>query len=406
MDLNTGGALQDIKVADFTWALAGPVAIRYLAAHGATVVRVESALRPDALRTSGPFKDNKPGVDRSGYFAFLNANKYSIQLNLNNPSGREVARRLIAWADIVAESFVPGTMERWGLDYEEIRKMKPDIIMLRTSNLGQTGPQAKQPGFGQHLVGLSGFSYYTGWPDREPIGFGMAYTDMIAPRFAVAALIAALDYRRRTGKGLLLDLSQLETAIHFLTPQVLDYAVNGRVGNRIGNRCTYAVPHGVFPCRDEDTWCAIAIFTDEEWDRFTKVVDESWTKDPRFSTFLNRKQNEDELEELVSEWTTKFTAEQLMKLLQDAGVPAGVAQNNEEVLNDPQLGHRHSFWVLQHNTLGSYAHLGRPFSLSKTPAKSRMPAPCLGEHTEYVCTKILGLSDEEFVNLALLGAFD
>lgn len=399
-------ALKGIKVTDFTWVVAGPLTTRYLAAFGATVVKVESAYRPDVCRTSRPFLNKEAGLDRSGYFAFYNANKYSISLNLNNPSGREVARKLVAWGDIAAENFAPGVMEKWGLSYEDIKKVKPDIIMLRTSNQGQTGPFAKQPGLGPHLVGLSGFSHYTGWPDRDPIAFGMAYTDMIAPRFGAALLLAALDYRRRTGKGLLLDLAQLETAIHFLAPQFLDYSVNKRIGSRAGNRCTYAAPHGVFPCRDEDTWCAIAIFTDEEWGRFSKVVDEPWTKDPRFSTFLNRRQNEDKLEKLVSEWTSKFTAEQLMKLLQDAGVPAGVAQNNEEMLNDPQLRHRHSFWVLDHNTLGSYAHLGEPFSLSKTPAKPRMPAPCLGEHTEYVCTKILGMSDEEFVNLASLGAFD
>lgn len=399
-------ALQGVRVADFTWVLAGPFAIRYLAAHGATVVRVESALRPDALRTSGPYKDEKPGVDRSGYYAFLNANKYSMQLNLNNPFGREVAKRLIAWADIVAENFAPGLMERWGLDYEEIRKTKPDVIMLRTSNQGQTGSQARQPGFGQHLVGLSGFSYYTGWPDREPIGFGMAYTDMIAPRFGAAALIAALDYRRRTGKGLLLDLSQLETGIHFLAPQVLDYVVNGRVGNRVGNRCAYAAPHGVFPCRDEESWCAIAIFTDEEWESFGKVVGEPWVREPKWGTFISRKKNEDELEKLVSHWTSNFSAEYLMKLLQDAGVPAGIAQSNREVLNDPQLRHRDSYWMLSHSTLGSYAHLGRPFTLSKTPAKPRMPSPCLGEHMEYVCTNILGMSDEEFADFILSGAFD
>jgi benzylsuccinate CoA-transferase BbsF subunit len=406
VSINVDEVLQGIRVADFSWVLAGPLTTRYLATHGAIVIRVESALRPDALRTSGPFKDEKPGVDRSGYFAFLNPNKYSIQLNLNSTAGKEVAERLIAWADIVSENFTPGMMERWGLDYEEIKKMKPDIIMLRTSNQGQTGPYAKQPGFGQHLVGLSGFSYYTGWPDREPIGFGMAYTDMITPRFAAAALIAALDYRRRTGKGMLLDVSQLETAIHFLAPQVLDYAVNGRIGTRIGNRCAYAAPHGVFPCRDEDAWCAIAIFSDEEWHSLSKVIDEPWTKDPKFSTLLSRKRNEDELEKLVSEWTSKFSAKQLMKLLQDAGVPAGAAQTNEEVLSDPQLRQRHSLWILEHHTLGSYAHLGRPFSLSRTPAKSKMPSPCLGEHTEYVCTKILGMSDEEFVKFASLGAFD
>ncbi len=406
MGFNANQALQGVKVADFSWAAAGPVTTRYLAAHGATVVRIESAQRPDALRTSGPFKGGKAGVDRSGNFAILNANKYSISLNLKSPEGKQVARKLIAWADIVAENFTPGVMERQGLGYEEIRKIKPDIIMLRTSNQGQTGGQAKQPGFGQHLVGLCGFGYYSGWPDRDPLGFGMAYTDMIAPRFSVAALMAALDYRRRTGKGQVLDISQLETAIHFLSPQILDYTVNGRIGNREGNRCHYACPHGVFPCRGEDSWCVIAVFTDDEWHSFKQVVDRPWAEDMKFSTLQDRKRNEDELERLLSEWTVGFAAEHLMELMQSAGVPAGVVQSAEDVIDDPALKLRGSFWMMEHKVLGPATHLGQPFKLSKTPAQPRMPAPCLGEHTEYVCIRLLGMTDEEFVELVAAGAFD
>ncbi len=407
MDFNLKRALQGIKVADFSWVAAGPIMTQYLAAYGATVVRIESSQRPDALRTSGPFKDGKPGVDRSANYAFYNANKYSISLDLNNPHGSEVARRLIAWADVVAENFAPGVMERRGFSYEEIIKIKPDIIMVRTSNQGQKGsPQGRQPGFGQHLVGLCGFGYYSGWPDRDPLGFGMAYTDMISPRFGVAALIAALDYRRRTGRGQVLDMSQLETAIHFLAPQVLDFNVNRRLGGRVGNVDPYAAPHGAFPCKGDDTWCAIAIFTDEQWDSFSRLVDRPWTKDPKFSTLFNRKMNEDELEQLVSEWTSNLSAEQLMHLMQDAAIPAGVVQGAEDVINDPQLKLRGSFWTMEHKELGSCTHLGRHFTLSKTPAEPERPAPCLGEHTEYVCSKILGMSDEEFVRLVSLHAFD
>jgi len=232
--MNTQEVLKGIKVADFTWVVVGPLTTRYFGAFGATVVKVESMQRPGLLRTSRPFKDNSPGVDRSGYFAFLNANKYSMAIDLNVLTGREIAKRLAAWSDVVVENFVPGLMEKWGLGYDDLREIKPDIIMLRTSNQGQTGPRARQPGLGPHLVGLSGLSYYSGWPDREPIGFGLAYTDMITPRFAAASLMAALEYRRRTGKGLLLDVSQLETALHFLAPQILDYSANGRIGGRSG----------------------------------------------------------------------------------------------------------------------------------------------------------------------------
>jgi benzylsuccinate CoA-transferase BbsF subunit len=406
MSFNSNEVLKGIKVVDFTWVVVGPLTTRYLAAFGATVVKIESMRRPDLLRTSRPFKDKKPGADRSGYFAFHNSNKYSIGLNLNDANGRRVAEKLIAWADIVVENFAPGMMEKWGWSYEEIKKIRSDIIMLRTSNQGQTGPLAQQPGLGPHLIGLSGLSYYSGWPDRDPIGFGMAYTDMIAPPFGVAVLVAALDYRRRTGKGQLLDISQMETAIQFLSPQVLDYTVNGRVGNRTGNRSAYAAPHGAFPCSEEERWCVIAIFTDAQWSRFCQMVDQPWTKDAKFGTLLNRKKNEDELEKLVSGWTVNFGAEQLMNLLQKSDIPAGVVQSNEEVLNDPQLRHRNSFWPHEHKVIGPYVHLGQPFTLSKTPAVSKRPAPCLGEHTEYVCREVLGMSEGEFDQLLIEGAFD
>ncbi|MFC1871765.1 CaiB/BaiF CoA transferase family protein [Chloroflexota bacterium] len=404
--MNNDEVFKEVKVADFTWVVVGPLTTRYLAAHGATVVRVESTQRPDVCRTSRPFKDKEAGLDKSGYYAFYNANKYSLALNLNNPHGKQVVRRLIAWADIITENFAPGMMERWGLGYEELKKIKPDIIMLRTSNQGQTGPQAKQPGLGPHLVGLSGLSYYTGWPDREPIGFGMAYTDMIAPRFAISALIAALDYRRRTGKGQLIDISQLETALHFLSPQILDYTTNGRIGNRAGNRCALAAPHGAVPCRGEDSWCAIAIFNDEQWGSLCRLIDKPWTEDARFGTLRDRKQNEDELEALVAAWTINYDDRQLMEMLQAASLPAGVAQSNEDVFNNPQLKHRNSFWQLEHSAIGPYTHLGQPFSLSRTPARAKMPSPCLGEHTEHVCTEFLGMSDEEFIELVSSGAFE
>ncbi len=406
MSIRNEEVLKGIKVADFTWVVVGPLVTRYLACFGATVVKIESSQRPDLLITSRPFKDNKPGLDRSGYFAFLNANKRSIALNLNNENGRKVAKRLIMWADIVVENFVPGVMERWGFGYEEIRKIKPDIIMLRTSNQGQTGPLSRHPGLGPHLVGLSGFSHYSGWPDRDPIGFGMAYTDMIAPPFAVALLIASLDFRRRTGKGQLLDLSQMETAIHFLSTKVIDYTVNGRIVGREGNRCNYGAPHGAYPCSDKDSWCTIAIFTDKQWEKFCEVVDRPWIMDQRFKTFLGRKKNEDELEKKISEWTVNFKSFELMDLLQKEGIPSGVVKTAEEVLSDPQFKDRNSFWRFEHKVIGSYYHLGQPFSLSRSQAVPKSPAPCLGEHTEYVCRELLGMTEDEFDNLLLAGAFD
>ncbi|MDY7034201.1 MAG: CoA transferase [Thermodesulfobacteriota bacterium] len=394
------GAFEGIKVADFTWAGVGPLIVKYLADNGATAVRLESMKRPDWVRISGPYKDGKPGIDRSCYWAYLNPNRLSMALNLAHPKGREIAKQFISWADVVAENYTVGTMEKWGLGYEEVKKIKPDIIMLRTSNQGQTGPHATHPGFGIQLVGLVGFPQITGWPDREPSPMPVAYTDLIAPRFGAAALIAALDYREKTGKGQLLDLSQLEAALNFMTPVVLDYVVNGRESMRAGNQCPSAAPHGVYRCKGDDRWCAIAIFTDKEWKAFCTVLENPpWTQARQFSTFLSRKANEEELDKLIEEWTVNFTPEEVMERMQQKGVAAGVVKNAADIYQDPQLKMRNYLWELNHREMGPVTHMGQAFVLSRTPAEGRKAAPCLGEHTEYVCREILGMSDEEFVAL-------
>ncbi|MFC1909138.1 CaiB/BaiF CoA transferase family protein [Chloroflexota bacterium] len=401
------GAFDGLKVADFSWAIAGPLVTRYLADHGAMVIRVESSGRPCLQRISAPYKDGIPGINRSGYFAFFNANKYSIDLNLNNAKGMEVAKRLVAWADVVVENFSPGRMEAWGLGYDDLKSIKPDIIMLRSSNQGQSGPHANYSSTGVPLIGLAGFPPFIGWPDRTPLPIPVAYTDMVSPRFATAALIAALDYRRRTGKGQYIDISQFETGIQFLTPAVLDYVVNGREGERRGNASLYAAPHGAYRCQGDDRWCAIAVFTDEEWKSFCKAISNPpWTENPKFSTLRDRKENEDELNRLVEEYTINFTAEEVMTAMQSAGVAAGVIEDSSDLLADPQLKHRGYFLKLTHHEIGPMSSLSQSFRLSKTPAEAQMPAPCLGEHTDYVRTEILGISDEEFVELLQAGAFN
>ena len=395
------------KIADFSWIGAGPWTIRYLAEHGAEVIHIESSTRPDLLRTTPPYKDNIPGINRSAYFAIYNDNKYGMTLNLNHPRGSEIARRIVIWADIVAESFGPGRMEEWGLGYEDLRKIKPDIIMYSTTQQGQTGPHAGHPGFGTQLVSLSGFTHLAGWPDREPVVTYGAYTDSIAPRFGAVALIAALDYRRRTGKGQHIDLSQYEAGIHFLAPLFLDYAAKGRIAQRSGNRSACAAPHGAYRCCGEDRWCAIAVSTDEEWRSFCQAIgDLPWSLDSKFTTLTGRKKNEEELDKLVEDWTINLTAEEVMEKLQRAGVPAGVVKNCQDIHLDPQLLHRHHFWELDHPEIGKHNYEAPAFRLSKAPCQLKMPAPCLGQHTEWVCTKILGMSDEEFVELLQEGVFE
>jgi len=401
------GVFDGIKVVDFTWAMVGPMTTRYLADHGATVIHMETATHADILRTAGPYKDGVPGLDRAGYYAQYNINKYGMTLNLNHPKGVNLAKKLIAWADVVAESFKPGTMEKWGLGYEEVKKIKPDIIMLRTSMQGQTGPHSHLPGTGVNLVGLTGFAHLCGWPDRDPSQPYGPYTDAVAAHICGAVLIAALDYRRRTGKGQLLDISQFEAGVNFIAPVMLDYFVNHRVANRAGNYSPCAAPHNSYRCLGEDRWCVIAVFTDEEWRAFCQVIgNPPWTTEDRFATLRGRKENEAELDRLVEEWTVKHTAEEVMTLMQKAGVAAGVAQTIKELYDDPQLKHRGHYWVFDHKVLGKFFCFSQLAKLSKAKPEPRMSAPCLGEHTEYVCREILKLSDEEFVELLSEGALE
>jgi benzylsuccinate CoA-transferase BbsF subunit len=331
-----------------------------------------------------------------------------MALNLKHPKGVEVAKKIVAWADVAIENFTPGTMERkWGLGYEGVRKIKPDIIMLSTSPLGQTGAEAQQGGFGTELASRAGFFHFIGWPDQEMVGFSYPYTDTNSPPFAAIAVLAALEYRNRTGKGQYIDLSQHEVAVHHLAPAVLDYTVNRREGGRIGNRHHSASPHGIYRCKGDERWCAIAVFSDSEWEAFCNVIgNPSWTKNPKFATLLSRKQNEDDLDSLIESWTKNYSAEEVMHKMQNAGVAAGVVESGKDLIEDPQLQHRHHFWYLNHPDVGPTAYDGPPFKLSETPAELNMPAPIIGQHTEYVCTQILGMPDEEFVELLADGVFE
>ncbi|MFC1966673.1 CaiB/BaiF CoA transferase family protein [Chloroflexota bacterium] len=398
-----GKLLEGIKVVDFTHFITGPLATKYLSDYGARVIKVEGRVKHDEERTMAPFKDGISGLNRGGSFNEYNTGKLGVTANLANPKGVEIAKKFIAWADIVVENFAGGTMARMGLSYEELKKVKPDIIMVSSCMMGQTGPYANHPGLGPHLTALSGFSHISGWPDKEP-PFISAYTDYVAPRFLALAILAALDYRRRTGKGQHLDLSQYENGVHFLAPLILDYAVNQRVADRMGNLYPYAAPHNAYRCRGEDQWCAIATFSDEEWQSFCKVIgNPAWTREPRFSTLQSRKESEDELDKLVEEWTINHQTGDVMSTMQVEGVPAGVLQTGEDLLEyDPQLKHRHFFCELEHPEIGKYRAYRPSFMLSKCPYELRR-APLLGEHNEYVLKEVIGMSDEEIAELVMEG---
>ena len=394
-------AFSGVKVVEFAAFAAGPMVGKHLGDHGARVVHVESFNRPDGFRTQyPPFKDNQPGINRSGCFGITNNNKYGVALDLKVPGQFKLAQRLAAWADVIIENFTPGTMKRLGLDYEELTKIKPDLIMLSTCNQGQTGPHAQHPGFGSHLSSLSGFTNLTGYPDKTPLPLYGPYIDYIAVGYGVIAVAAALDYRRRTKKGQYIDLSQYETGLNFIGPALLDFFVNGRVAQRMGNRHPCSAPHGVYPCKSKDEWCALGVYSDEEWETLKEVMGfPAWAAEESFSTFLGRKENEAELDTRLSQWTCNFTKEEIFHLLQKAGLSGGKVNTVKELFEDPQLNHRKVWVELPHPEMEKQRYEGPPFILSETPANLRLPAPCLGEHNRYVFLELLGMCEEEYNRL-------
>jgi benzylsuccinate CoA-transferase BbsF subunit len=326
-------------------------------------------------------------------------------LDLKNPRGIELFKRLVSWADVVIQNQRPGLMGEMGLGYEELKKVNEDIIMINVSIVGQTGPFATIGGWGNYSMAICGHYFLYRFPSDPPSSPGRnAPSDFIGAIFGAIAATAALDYRRRTGKGQCIDANQIEPMVQFLTPGILDWAVNKRVQAPVGNREPLAAPHGAFRCKGDDKWCVIAVFTDKEWRSFCRVIgNPEWTKPPKFASLSLRHENEDELERLVETWTIDHTPQEVMTMMQEAGVPAGVVQNNEDIVDhDPQVKQRGLFPRQQHPVLGECYFTRWPFILSKTPSEVRR-SPCLGEHNEYVFTKILGISDEEFIELVNSG---
>lgn len=421
---------EGLRVADFAWVGVGPTVSKYLADHGAEVIRIESATYPEALRRAGPFVDNEPGIDRSGYYANFNSSKLGISLNLKHPRGPELALRLVAQCDVVTESFTPGTMARFGLDYSSLRDVRPDIVMISMPLYGQTGPWASYMGYGHVLQAASGYNHLTGWPDGPPIGTGIAYTDFLVPHVGAIALIAALDYRRRTGVGQYIDFSQMEAAVHGLGTAILDWTVNGHEQLRMGNRDPEAAPHGCYRCRD-GKWIAIACATEDHWSALKAALGRpDWCDLERMRRRWQRLNEQKEIDRHLGFWVEdntrrpdepaesrrgegpeaptvrQYTSFELMRYLQSFGVPAGVVQSPEDMHADPQLAHRRHYWTLEHPVMGPRTYDGPAYRLSRTPAELTKAAPCMGEDNEYVYRELLGIGDDEYVELLASGAFE
>lgn len=402
----TGLALKGIRVLDFTWIHAGPSATRILSDQGAEVIKVESN---NALSVvGGPASATARGLGQRHNW---NAGKLSISLNMKTPQGIDIAKRLVAVSDVVAENFSGRVMPSWGLDYDSIRPINPGIIMLSMSGLGRTGPWKDRVSYGQTLQAWSGFTELTGFPDTDPSGPASAYSDAVGGMAGAQAVLLALIHRSRTGRGQWLDVSQFESLSSLLETLVLDMSVNGSdaVSTRTGNRLPHGggAPHGAYRCQGDDRWVAISVFTDEEWGDFVEALDNpDWAADPRFASSDARERNADALDVCVETWTVERTAEEAMTRLQAAGIAAGVVQSGADLSRDPQLKER-GFFRRVPDHLGEVRIIeSAPYKLSRTPGAVNRGAPAFAADMTYVLRELLGMSDDEVEDCAIAGAFD
>ena len=382
------GILNGLRVLDFTWMVAGPYATRILADFGAEVIKVQSK------KTARGAESNL-----TGYFNTWNRNKRSITLDMAYPEARELILKLTGISDVVIENFSPRVMSNWGLNYEKLKEVRPDLIMVSMSAMGQTGPWKDYVAFGPTLHALSGLTYLTSFEKDSPMGLGYAYADPIAGLYAAFAVLAALEYRDRTGQGQYIDLSEYEALCTLMGPSLLNISLQDQEILPQGNCPGYiaAAPYGCYQCSGTDRWCVIAVLNEKEWEILCRLLGHpDWTREERFATATRRKENRKELDELLTQWTIQHTAEEVADLLQRAGISAGVVQNAEDLSRDPQLMAR-DFWVeLDHPVLGKTLSDRSPIRFKEDLTADWKAAPLLGEDNRYVFLELLGLTEGEF----------
>ena len=375
----TNPVLENIRILDFTWVLAGPYATRILADFGAEVIKVQ------------PLLSQEEDEFARGYYNTWNRNKRGITLNLNKPEGVALAKELVNISDAVVENFTPRVMANWGLDYDNLSKIKPDLIMLSLSTMGSTGPWRDYTGFGPTIQAFSGLTHLTSPPGQPPSGLGTAYADHVAGLTACLALLSALEHRQRTGEGQYIDVSQVEAMANLL-------------GDAFVPAREMEAPHGVYRCKGDDRWCAVAVFTEEQWRGFKRALGSPlWAEDKRFATLASRLENKKALDGLIEDWTKEHTAEEAMARLQGQGVAAGVVQDASDLARDPQLGERGFFVELDHPELGRTISDAVPIRLSETPARYVRAAPSWGQDNDYVYGELLGMAKGELAELKKQG---
>ena len=395
--------LKNIRVIALTWVWAGPWMGAVLADMGAEVIKIETNTRLDHQRITriledpGKGSDAKPEINR-GLFNITNRGVKGCTLNLKEPEGIEIFKKLVKISDIVITNLSPRVMPGWGLDYAALKEIKPDIILVSLPAFGSTGPDKDYVSYASTIEAAGGLSASFGYPGEEPVLSGTYPGDPIGSMYGVFSVLAALNYRNMTGRGQHVDVAQSEGVAALIPEVTMEYVMNGRIRPRMGNRDEIMAPHGCYPCKGEDKWVAIAIATDVEWKALCKVMgNPEWTKDEKFSDKYSRWQNQDELNKLIAGWTSDFTNYEVMHKLQKTGVAAGASLNIEEAINDPHVRARGVFYEQNHPAAGKTIVYRSPWTSALTATHS--PAPRLGEHNNYVFNKLLGISEEEIGKL-------
>jgi crotonobetainyl-CoA:carnitine CoA-transferase CaiB-like acyl-CoA transferase len=387
--------LENIKVLSFGTGGVGPDSCKILGELGADVIKIESKDNLDFMRTIGPDINNIAGFNEA------NRNKRSFGVDLKSDKGKELVGQLIKKADILVENFRGGALKSLGFGYDDVHKLNPEVIYVSSQGFGGGGPFSEHQAYGPMISSASGMLSIWAQPDDPyPVGSNSPLPDHMASKHVVIAALAALDYRRRTGKGQFIDMAQTEVAANLMGEHYLDYTFNKRIPEPMGNRSSFAAPHGCYACKGTDEWCAIAVFTDEEWNSFCNVMGNSpWTKESKYADLLNRLQNVEELDTKVGEWTATLEAREVMDKLQAAGVAAGVVQRAPDTLADPQLEFMGSIVELDHSVAGKRLYPAVPFKMSGASTFKSKQTPLLGEHTDEICRDLLGMNDSEIQKL-------
>ena len=387
--------LEGIRVADFTQVAQGPFATLLMAQMGAEVIKIETA-----GRVEGP-RDPLAGAGR-------NFSKKSVTLNLKVPEGLETLKELVKISDLVMENYATGVMERLGVGYEDLKKVKPDIIMLSSQGLGRTGDLRNAVSYYAEVQNFAGISHLAGYKDGKMGTVQSIWGDHLTAMLLIYAVLAALRHRKETGEGQYIQVCMAENLIASIPEALLDYSVNGRDPGPQENADASFTPYGTYRCQGEDKWVAISVTDEDRWKAFCRATGHpEWAEDDRFADPLSRWHNRDELDKLVTEWTMGRTDYEAMHVLQAAGVPAGATLNGAGMAYDPHLNERGMFVQIGERDDGRpNMHVGQPWHLSDVPQPLYKPVPIMGADNDYVLKDLLGMSEKEIDQLRAVGVFD